>query len=156
MDSCGPFPVLTPHKKNSFWVILNDKSNFGHIELLSAKSDVYSAYLKLESLWEAKSGNHIVAVHMDDAKEFSQGKLSDHLTTLEDGFQMLLADSGLPTVTLQKFCTTQKILYLSQVLGTSYHINMIIYKYYIYIFKMNMRSGSHALLHVGKNKKMRF
>ena len=43
-----------------------------------------------------------------------------------------------------------------QVLETSYHINMIIYKYSIYIFDMNMRSGSHALLHVGKSEKMRF
>jgi hypothetical protein len=60
------------------------------------------------------------------------------------------------TVTHYKFCTTWKILYLPQVLGTSYHINMIIYKYSIYIFEMNMKSGSHALLHVGKSKKMRF
>jgi len=60
------------------------------------------------------------------------------------------------TVTLQKFCTTQKIIYLPQVLETSYHINMIIYKYSIYIFDMNMRSGSHALFHVRKSEKMRF
>ena len=33
---------------------------------------------------------------------------------------------------------------------------MIIYKYFIYIFYMNMRSGSHALLHVEKSEKMRF
>ena len=62
-----------------------------------------------------------MAVHMDGAKEFSLGKLGDHLTSrgvvmqvtapyahsqngkaerfvrmLEVGFQMLLADSGLP------------------------------------------------------------
>jgi len=30
---------------------------------------------------------------------------------------------------------------------------MIIYKYSIYIFDMNMRFGYHALLHVGKSKK---
>jgi hypothetical protein len=57
MDSCGPFPTLTPHKKSSFWAILDDKSNYGHVKLLSAKSDVYPAYLKVEALWEAKSGN---------------------------------------------------------------------------------------------------
>ena len=121
MDSCGPFPTMTPHKKSLFWAILDDKSNFGHVELLAAKNDVYSAYLKVESLWEAKSGNCIVAVRMDGAKEFSLGKLGDHLMSygvvmqvtapyahsqngkaecfvhmLEDGFQMLLADSGLP------------------------------------------------------------
>ena len=38
------------------------------------------------------------------------------------------------------------ILYLSQVLGNSHHIYMIIYIYSRYIFDMNMRSGSHALL----------
>jgi len=121
MDSCGPFPVLTPHKKSSFWAILDDKSNYGHVKLLSAKSDVFTAYQKVEALWEAKSGNRVVTVHMDGAKEFSHGRLAEHLTsrgvvmqvtapyahsqngkakrfirTLEDGFQTLLADSGLP------------------------------------------------------------
>jgi len=62
MDSCGPFPVLTPQKKSSFWAILDDKSNYGHVELLAAKNDVFPAYCKVESLWEAKSGNCVVAV----------------------------------------------------------------------------------------------
>ena len=57
------------------------------------------------------------------------------------------------TVTRQKSRTTQIILYLLQVLGNSYHIYMIIYIYSIYIFDMNMRSGSHALLHVEKSDK---
>ena len=60
---------------------------------------------------------------------------------------------SITTVTLQKFCTTHKILYLPQVLGTRYHINVIIYKYSTYIFDINMRSGSHALLHVEKSEK---
>jgi len=81
MDSCGPFPVLTPHKKSSFWAILDDKSNYGHVELLSAKSDVYDAYRKVEALWEAKSGNRVVAIRMDGAKEFSHGCLAEHLTS---------------------------------------------------------------------------
>ena len=121
MDSCGPFPVLTPHKKLSFWAILDDKSNYRHVELLAAKSDVFNAYQKVESLWEAKSGNHVIMVHMDGTKELCCGHLEEHLTscgivmqvtapyahsqngkikcyvcTLEDGFQTLLADSGLP------------------------------------------------------------
>ena len=52
-----------------------------------------------------------------------------------------------------KSCTTQIILYPLQVPGNSYHIYMVIYTYSMY---MNMRSGSHALLHVGKNGKMGF
>ena len=45
------------------------------------------------------------------------------------------------------------VLYLLQVLRNSYHIYMIIYIYSIYIFDMNMRSESHALLHVEKSEK---
>ena len=121
MDTCGPFPVHTPHHKSSFWAILDDKSNYGHVELLSNRSQVYSAYVKVEALWEAKSGNRVLTVRMDGAKEFCKGKLGDHLTshgivmqvtapyahsqngkaehfvrTIEDGLQTLLADSGLP------------------------------------------------------------
>ena len=44
------------------------------------------------------------------------------------------------------------ILYLLQVSRNSYHIYMIIYIYSRYIFDMNMRSGSHALLHVEKGE----
>jgi hypothetical protein len=120
MDSCGPFPVHTPHQKSYFWAILDDKSNYGHVALLAAKSDVYDEYRKVEALWEAKSGNRVITVHMDGAKELCLGRLEDHLTsrgvvmqvtapyahsqngkieryvrTIEDGFQTLLADSGL-------------------------------------------------------------
>jgi hypothetical protein len=56
-------------------------------------------------------------------------------------------------VTMQMSCTTQIILYPSQVPGNSYHMYMVIYKYSIYIFDMNMISGSHALLHVEKSEK---
>ena len=120
MDTCGSFLVLTPHKKSSFWAILNDKSNYGHIMLLTARNDVYDAYWKVEALWEAKLGNHVVSVCMDGAKELCLGRLEKHFTshgiamqvtapythsqngkiehyicTIEDGFQTLLADSGL-------------------------------------------------------------
>jgi len=81
MDTCGPFLVLTPHKKSFFWAILNDKSNFGHVALLSAKSDVFDTYWKVEALWEAKSGNRLVAVCMDGAKELCLGCLENHLTS---------------------------------------------------------------------------
>ena len=113
--------MLTPHKKLSFWAILDDKSNYGHVKLLLAKSDVYTAYQKMEALWEAKLGNCVVAMHMDGAKECSLDHLGENLTscrvvmqvmapyahsqngkakqfiqTLKDGFQTLLTDSGLP------------------------------------------------------------
>ena len=53
----------------------------------------------------------------------------------------------------QKSCMAQIILYLPQVPENSYHINMVKCKYFIYIFDMNMRSGRHALFHVGETEK---
>jgi len=121
MDSCGPFPILTPHKKSSFWAILDDKFNYTHVEFLVPKSDVFSTYHKVESLWEAKSSNHVVTIHMDGTEEFCHSHLEAHLHScgismqvtapyahsqkgkiecfsqmLEDRFQALLVDSGLP------------------------------------------------------------
>ena len=79
MDTCGPFPVKTPHKKSLFWGLLDDKSNFGHVGLLSAKSDVFQDYKKVQASWEAKSGNHVIAICMDSAKEFSLGNMGAYL-----------------------------------------------------------------------------
>ena len=120
MDTCGPFPVQMPHKKSLFWGLLDDKSNFGHVGLLSAKSDVFQDYKKVEASWEAKLGNHVVAIHMDGTKEFSLGNMGAYLKlwgntmqitapythsqngkaerfiqTIEDGAQTLLADAKL-------------------------------------------------------------
>ena len=69
------------------------------------------------------------------------------------GGKKLLHSQGGSTVTGQKSCTIQIILYPLQAPGNSYHIYMVIYTYSIYIFDMNMRSGSHALLHVEKSEK---
>jgi hypothetical protein len=120
MDTCGPFPVMMPHKKSLFWGLLDDKSNFGHVGLLSAKSNVFQDYKKVEASWEAKSGNRVIAIRMDGAKEFSLGNMGAYLKsrgitmqitapyahsqngkaerfvrTIEDGAQTLLADSKL-------------------------------------------------------------
>ena len=81
MDTCGPFPVKTPHQKSLFWGLLDDKSNFGHVGLLSAKSDVFQDYKKVEASWEAKSGNRVIAIRMDGAKEFSLSKMGAYLTS---------------------------------------------------------------------------
>jgi len=120
MDMCGPFPVQMPHKKSLFWGLLDDKSNFGHVGLLSAKSDVFQAYKKVEASWEVKSGNRVIAICMDGAKEFSLGNMGAYLKswgitmqitapyahsqngkaecfvrTIEDGAQTLLSDTKL-------------------------------------------------------------
>jgi hypothetical protein len=121
MDTCGPFPVLTPQRTSLFWTILDDASNYGHTALLAHKSDAFSAYLPVEASWELKSGHRVRAIHCDGAKELIEGKFAKHLLekgitqqvtapyahsqngkaeryvrTLEDGAQTLLAESGLP------------------------------------------------------------
>ena len=120
MDTCGPFPVLTPGGTSIFLVFL-DHSNYGHTVLLAKKSDAFAAYLPAEARWEHKSGNRILAICSDGAKEFVEGVFGEHMAakgithqvtvpythaqngkaeqyvhTLEDTAQTLLADSGLP------------------------------------------------------------
>ena len=121
IDTCGPFPTLTPKKEAYFTIFLDDASNFGVTTLLSNKNGAFQAWKKVEASWELISGNHIKAVRLDGAKEFTQGPLSDHLLncgitmqvtapyahaqagkaeryvrTIEDGIQTLLADAKLP------------------------------------------------------------
>ena len=121
IDTCGPFPTLTPKKEAYFIIFLDDASNYGVTTLLKQKNDVFMAWKKVEASWELTSGNHIKAVRLDGAKEFTQGSLSNHLTscgitmqvtapyahaqagkaeqyvrTIEDGIQTLLADAKLP------------------------------------------------------------
>ena len=78
IDTCGPFPTLTPKKEAYFTIFLDDASNYGVTMLLSTKSGVFSAWKKVEASWELLSGNRIKTVHLDGAKEFTQGLLSDH------------------------------------------------------------------------------
>ena len=121
IDTCGPFPTLTPRKEQYFTIFLDDASNFGHTELLVAKSDSFPAYKKVEASWELRSGNRVKTVRFDGAKEFTQGPFAKHLgsrgiavqvtapyahsqagkaeryiRTIEDGIQALLADAKLP------------------------------------------------------------
>ena len=121
IDTCGPFPTLTPKKQAYFTIFLDNASNYSVMTLLSNKSDAFPAWKKVEASWELLSGNHIKAFHLDGAKEFTQGPFSNHLTsrgiamqvtapyahaqagkaeryvrTIEDGIQALLADAKLP------------------------------------------------------------
>jgi hypothetical protein len=121
IDTCGPFPTLTPRKEAYFSIFLDDASNFGVTTLLPKKSDVFPAWKKAEASWELDSGNHIKAVRLDGAKEFTQGAFANHLLsrsiamqvtapyahaqagkaeryvrTIEEGIQTLIADAKLP------------------------------------------------------------
>src|SRR6202522_2721330 len=121
IDTCGPFPMLTPKKEAYFIIFLDDASNYGVTSLLTTKSGAFPAWKKTEACWELISGNRIKAVRLDGAKEFTQGPLSAHfltrgiavqvtapyahaqagkaeryVRTIEDGVQALLADAKLP------------------------------------------------------------
>ncbi|KAF5388093.1 hypothetical protein D9615_000300 [Tricholomella constricta] len=122
MDTCGPFPIQTPHGKSFFHVILDDHSNYGSTALLAHKDEAVAHYLSTEASWERKSGNKVLVVRSDGAGEFTGGDLKAHfisrgiqhqvtapyahaqngkaecyIRTLEETAQTLLAESGLPS-----------------------------------------------------------
>ena len=121
IDTCGPFPTLTPHKHSFFLEVLEDHSNFGYLGLLQKKSDAYEFYCTTEATVELVTGTRIRTVRVDGAPELCDGRMGKHirgrgialqvtapyahpqngkveryLRTLEDTMQTLLADSGLP------------------------------------------------------------
>ncbi|KAF5381798.1 hypothetical protein D9615_005519 [Tricholomella constricta] len=49
MDTCGPFPVKTPHGKSFFHTILDHHSNFGSTSLLAHKDEAFDHYLTTEA-----------------------------------------------------------------------------------------------------------
>lgn len=100
---------------------MDDASNFGSIALLVSKDRAYSEWQKIEASWTLKLGIPVCAVHLDGAKEFTQGLMAKHMAskgidvqitapyahsqngkiecyiqTIEDGIQTLIADSKLP------------------------------------------------------------
>ena len=121
VDTCGPFPTLTPKKEAYFTIFLDDKSNYGVTALLANKIGAFSAWKRVEATWELTSGDRVKTVRLDGAKEFVQGPLLAHfqargismqvtapyahaqagkaehyVRTIEDGIQALLADAKLP------------------------------------------------------------
>ncbi|RDB27573.1 Retrovirus-related Pol polyprotein from transposon TNT 1-94 [Hypsizygus marmoreus] len=121
MDTCGPFPVMTPHKESFFYGLLDDTSNYGNTDLLVHKSDAASSYFRIEARWEHRSGNTVKVVRSDGAGEFVDGELGKHfrsrgiihqivapyahsqngkmeryIRTLEETALTMLADAGLP------------------------------------------------------------
>ena len=89
IDTCGPFPTLTPKKEVFFTIFLDDASNYGVTTLLANKNDVLQAWKKVEASKELASGNHIKAVRFDGDKEFTQGPFLKHL--LSRGIAMQVA-----------------------------------------------------------------
>lgn len=81
VDTCGPFPTLTPRKEAYFTIFLDDASNYGFTSLLVTKSGAFSAWKKVESSWELISGNRVKNVRLDGAKEFTEGPMAEHMTS---------------------------------------------------------------------------
>jgi hypothetical protein len=121
IDTCGPYPVLTKKKEKYFMAILDDHSNYGACPLLVLKSGACIAWKKTKAHWENMSGNRVMAVRVDNAKEFVEGKMRQdldasgisvqavapyahqqngkierYIRTISDTAQALLADSKLP------------------------------------------------------------
>lgn len=79
INTCGPYPVLTRKKEKYFLVILDDHSNYGACPLLILKSGACIAWRKTKARWENMSGNRVLAIQIDNAKEFVEGKMRKEL-----------------------------------------------------------------------------
>ena len=141
IDTCGPFPVLSPQKDAYFLSILDDYSNFGFIGLL-LKSDTFDFYHHTEASLERATKSSVSTVCLDGAPELCDSRMGSHfcnrgitiqvmapyahqqngkaecyIRTLEDGMQALLADAKLPpSFWHDAICTYQ---YLRNCLPTS-------------------------------------
>ena len=69
IDTCSPFPTLTPKKEAYFTIFLDNASNYGVTMLLTNKNRAFQAWKKVEASWELLSGNHIKSVRLDGAKD---------------------------------------------------------------------------------------
>jgi hypothetical protein len=107
--------------KHYFYVILDNRSNFGFTALLCDRPEAVSFYKQTEAFVKHKTGRCVLTVQVDGARKLSDGALADHfrtagimvqvtapyahsqngkaehyVRTLEDGSQVLLPDSRLP------------------------------------------------------------
>ena len=121
MDICGPYPVQGPRGEKYFFSILDDKSNWGFTFGLRLKSDAFSRFLTTEAFLERSTGAVILTIRCGGELELTAGRMGNHLAskgitvqctipyahqqngkaeryirTIEEGGQVLLADSGLP------------------------------------------------------------
>ena len=121
MDLCGPYPIQAPRGEKYFFSVLDDKSNWGFTFGLKLKNDAFSHYLTTEAFLERSHGVVVLTIRCGGELELTAGRMGTHLAskgivvqrtvpyahqqngkseryirTLEEGGQVLLADSGLP------------------------------------------------------------
>ncbi|KAJ3483592.1 hypothetical protein NLJ89_g12049 [Agrocybe chaxingu] len=121
LDICGPYPIKTPHSEQYFFSVLDDRSNFGFTALLRERSAALQFFKTCEAFLSRTTGCKILTVRMDGGRELAEGQMRAYLQgsgivmqvtapyahaqngkaerfvrTIEEGGQVLLADSGLP------------------------------------------------------------
>ncbi|KAJ3482340.1 hypothetical protein NLJ89_g12145 [Agrocybe chaxingu] len=121
LDICGPYPVKTPHSEQYFFSVLDDRSNFGFTALLKDRTAALAFFKSCEAFLSRTSGRKVLTVRMDGGRELAEGRMKAYLLsagiamqvtapyahqqngkaerfirTIEEGGQVLLADSGLP------------------------------------------------------------
>ncbi|EEB99891.1 hypothetical protein MPER_00312 [Moniliophthora perniciosa FA553] len=121
MDTCGPFPVASPHGNLYFHFILDDFTNANAVVFLRDRSQVPRAVKTVLLRWETVMNAKIVTVRCDGAAEQAEGELMEWyrdrgiavqvtapyahgqngksekgIRTLEDDMHVLLSWSNLP------------------------------------------------------------
>ena len=68
-DLCGPFPVLTPHRKLYLIAFLEDLANILKVHCLARKDQSTDAFHVTKASWKRKTGKKIIQFRVDGAGE---------------------------------------------------------------------------------------
>jgi hypothetical protein len=79
INTCGPFPVLSPQKDAYFLSILNNCSNFGFVGSLQQKSNAFDFYHCTEASVKHTTQSQVSTVCVDGAPELCEGRMGTHL-----------------------------------------------------------------------------
>ena len=70
-DLCGPITPTTPGGKSYFFLLVDDRSRYMWVALLSAKSDTLAAVRKFQAKVEVETGRRLRVLRTDHGGEFT-------------------------------------------------------------------------------------
>jgi hypothetical protein len=69
-DICGPMNVRERHERNYFIIFIDDFTRFGHVYLISYKSEALDCFIRYTNLVENKLSTKIKALRSDRGREY--------------------------------------------------------------------------------------
>ena len=79
-DLCGPITPATPGGKQYFLLLVDDKSRYMWVTLLTAKSDTLATVKKFQAKVEVEIGQHLRVLRTDNGGEFTSVAFEEYYT----------------------------------------------------------------------------